>query len=71
MKSKSCKFAIKGSSLKEVAKDSQLSVNKVHSIRNEPIVERLKEQHPVEISRDFNLSMEQVFFDQATFARIK
>lgn len=52
---------IKGSSLKEVAKDSQLTVNKVRSIRNEQIIERLKEQHPEEISRDFNLSMEQIF----------
>lgn len=52
---------IKGSSVTEVAKDSQLSVNKIRSIRNEQIIERLKEQHPEEIARDFNLSMEQVF----------
>ncbi|MBO1300852.1 MULTISPECIES: LuxR C-terminal-related transcriptional regulator [unclassified Enterococcus] len=52
---------IKGLSFEEVAKDAQLPIDKIRSIRDEQIIERLKEEHPEEIARDFNLSMEQVY----------
>ncbi|WP_206855987.1 LuxR C-terminal-related transcriptional regulator [Candidatus Enterococcus mangumiae] len=52
---------IKGLSFEEVAKDAQLPIDKIRSIRDEQIIERLKEEHPEEIARDFKLSMEQVY----------